>query len=121
MVGNSSKDEEFQNTRKGKPPKEREDHISSFLETCMHVKKQQLEPDMEQWTDSKLGMEYVKAVNCHTAYLTYIQSPSCEAQAGIKIAGENINNPRYADDISFMAKSEEELNIDEGEIREWKS
>ena len=66
-------------------------------------------------------MEYVKAVNCHTAYLTYIQSPSCEAQTGIKVAGENINNPRYADDISFMAKSEEKLNIDEGEIREWKS
>ena len=87
----------------------------------MQIKKKQLEPDMEQWTDSKLGMEYVKAVNCHTAYLTYIQSPSCEAQTGIKVAGENINNPRYADDISFMAKSEEKLNIDEGEIREWKS
>ena len=44
-----------------------------------------------------------------------------EAQAGIKTARRNINNPRYADDISFMAKSEEKLNIDEGEIREWKS
>ena len=40
----------------------------------MQVKKQQLEPDMEQWTGSKLGKEYVKAVYCHPAYLTYMQS-----------------------------------------------
>ena len=39
----------------------------------MQVKKQQLEPDMEQWTASKLGKEYAKAVYCHLAYLTYIQ------------------------------------------------
>ena len=44
----------------------------------MWVKKQQLEPDMEQWTGSKLGKEYVKAVYCHPAYLTYVQSTSCE-------------------------------------------
>ena len=44
----------------------------------MKVKKQQLEPDMEQWTGSKLGKEYVKAVYCHPAYLTYMQSTSCE-------------------------------------------
>ena len=44
---------------------------------CMQVKKEQLEPDMEQ-TGSKLGKEYVKAVYCHPAYLTYIQSTSCE-------------------------------------------
>ena len=43
-------------------------------ETCMQVKKQQLEPDMEQWTGSKLGKEYVKAVYCHPAYLTYMHS-----------------------------------------------
>ena len=42
----------------------------------MHVKKQQLELDMEQWTASKLGKEYVKAVYCHLAYLTYMQSTS---------------------------------------------
>ena len=47
--------------------------------------------------------------NCHPAYLTYIQSTSCEAQAGIKIAGRNINNLRYADDTTLMAESEEEL------------
>ena len=44
----------------------------------MQVKKQQLEPDMEEWTGSKLGKEYVKAVYCHPAYLTYMQSTSCE-------------------------------------------
>ena len=44
----------------------------------MQVRKQQLELDMEQQTGSKLGMEYVKDVYCHSAYLTYIQSTSCE-------------------------------------------
>ena len=70
----------------------------------MQDKEQQLEPDIEQWTTSKLGEEYVKAVYCHPTYLTYMQSTSWwnagleEAQAGIKIAGRNINNLRYADD-----------------------
>ena len=40
----------------------------------MQDKKQQLEPDMEKWTSSKLGMEYIKAVYCHPAYLTYMQN-----------------------------------------------
>ena len=44
----------------------------------MQVKKQQLEPDMGQLTGSKLGKEYVKAVYCYLAYLTYMQSASCE-------------------------------------------
>ena len=44
----------------------------------MHVKKQSLEPDMEQWTGSKLGKEYVKAVYCQPAYLTSMQSTPCE-------------------------------------------
>ena len=44
----------------------------------MQVKKQQLEPDMEQQTGSKLGKGYVKAVYCHPAYLTYMQSTACE-------------------------------------------
>ena len=44
----------------------------------MQVKKQQLEPNMEQETSSKSGKEYVKAVYCHPAYLTYMQSASCE-------------------------------------------
>ena len=49
----------------------------------MHVKKQQLELDMEQ-TGSKLGKKYVKAVYCHPAYLTYMQSTSCEMQSWMK-------------------------------------
>ena len=59
---------------------------------------------MEQQTGSKLGKEYVKAVYCHPAYLTYMQSTSelDEAQAGIKAAGRNINNLRYADDTILM-------------------
>ena len=44
----------------------------------MQVMKQQLELDMKQQTGSKLGKEYVKAVYCHPAYLTYMQSTSCE-------------------------------------------
>ena len=44
----------------------------------MQVKKQQLELDMKQWTGSKLGKEYVKAVYCHPAYLTYIENTSCK-------------------------------------------
>ena len=46
----------------------------------MQVKKQQLEPDMERQTGSRVGKEYVKAVYCHPAYLTYRQSTSCETQ-----------------------------------------
>ena len=42
-------------------------------ETCMQVKKQRLESDMEKRTGSKLGKEYIKAVYCHPAYLTYIE------------------------------------------------
>jgi len=59
--------------------------------------KQQLELDMEQQAGSKLGKEYVKAIYCHPAYLTYMQSTPMrnagleEAQAGIKIARRNIN------------------------------
>ena len=44
----------------------------------MQVKKKQLELDMEQQTGSKLGKEYIKAVGCHLAYLTYMQSTSRE-------------------------------------------
>ena len=53
-------------------------------EICMQVKKQQLELDMEQQTGSKLGKEYVKAVYCHPAYLTYMQSTSCEMPGWMK-------------------------------------
>ena len=69
---------------------------------------------MEQWTGSKLGKDYVKAVYCHPDYLTSMQSTSCnarlhEAQAGIKIAERNTNNLRYIIDTTLMTESEEEL------------
>ena len=78
-------------------------------EICVQVRKQQLELDMEQQTGSKLGKEYIKSVYCHPAYLTYMHSTYglYEAQTGIKIAGRNINNLRYADDTSLMAENEE--------------
>ena len=50
----------------------------------MLVKKQQFEPEMEQWTGSKLRKEYIKAVYCHLAYLTYMQSRSCEMLGWMK-------------------------------------
>ena len=52
--------------------------LPASWETCMQVKKQQLEPDVEQWTGWKLGKEYAKAVYWHLAYLTYMQSTSWE-------------------------------------------
>ena len=60
------------------------------------------------------GKEYVKAVYCHSAYITYAEyvmrnTQLDEAQAGIQIARKNINNLRYADDTTLMAESEEEL------------
>ena len=83
----------------------------------MQVRKQQLELDMEQ-TGSKLGKEYVKAVYCHPAlfnlYAEYNMRNAGwfirnKSQAGIKIAGTNINNLRYADDTTLMAENEKEL------------
>ena len=78
----------------------------------MQVRKQQLEPDMEQQTGSRSGKKYVKAVYCHPAYLTYMQSTSCEMPSWMKhkltkIARRNIKNLRYADKV--MAESKEEL------------
>ena len=80
----------------------------------MQVKKEQLELDMEQQTGSKLGKEYIKAVYILSPcflnlYAEYIMRNAGldEVQAGIKIAGRNINNLRYADDTTLMAESEE--------------
>ena len=80
----------------------------------MQVKKQWLELDMEQRTGSKLGKEYVKAVYCHPAYLTHMQSASSEMPGWMKhklesrLLGE-ISITRYADDTTLMAESKEEL------------
>ena len=79
----------------------------------MQVKKQQLGPEMEL-TGSKLGQEYIKAVYCHLAYLTYMQSTSYKMLDWMKhklesrLPGE-ISITSYADDTTFMAESEEEL------------
>ena len=89
----------------------------------MQVRKQQLEVDMEQQTGSKLGKEYIKAVYCHPAYLTYMQSTSCETlgwmkhKLEIKTVRRNINNLRYADDTTLMAGSNggAEKPLDESE------
>ena len=58
--------------------------LPASWEICMQVKKRKLEQDIEQWTGSKLGKEYVKAVYCHPAYLTYMQSTSCKMPGWMK-------------------------------------
>ena len=78
----------------------------------MQVKKQQLEPDVEQWTGSKLGTStpglYIATwlFNFYAEYNMWNDGLD-EAQAGIKIAGININNLIYADDTTLMEESEE--------------
>ena len=62
----------------------------------MQVKKQQLEYDMKQLTGSKSGKEYIKTVYCHPAYLTYMQSTSCEIPRWMKHKLES----RFLDEIS---------------------
>ena len=81
----------------------------------MHVKKQQLELDMEQQTGSKLGKELsqgcILSPCLFNLYAEYIMRNAGldGAQAGIKTAGRNINNLRYADDTTLMAESKDEL------------
>ena len=87
----------------------------------MHVRKQQLELDMEQQTSSKSGKEYVKAVYCHSAYLTSMQSTLWEKLGWkkhklesrllgeISITSECSEVTPHADDTTLMAESEEEL------------
>ena len=81
----------------------------------MQIKKQQLEPDMEQWTGSKSGKEYVNAV-----YAEHIMRNARlnEAQAGIKIARRNINNLIYTYDATLMAESWEELKSPLTKVKE---
>ena len=88
----------------------------------MQVKKQQLEPDMKQQTGSKFEKEYIKVVCCQPAYLTclyaeYIRwnARANETQTGIKNAGRNINNLRYADDTTLTVESKELESLDENQ------
>ena len=95
----------------------------------MQVKKQQLELDMEKLTGSKSRKEYTKDIyfTLHIELICRIHHEKRwleEAQAGIKIAGRNLNKLRYADDTTLMAESEEELRsllmkVKEEEWRGW--
>ena len=69
--------------------------LSLSWEICMQVKKQQLELDMEQRTGSKSEKEYVKAVYCHPAYLTYMQSTSWEMLGWMKHKFESRLGEKY--------------------------
>ena len=98
-------------------------------ETCMQVRKQQLELDMEPQTASKSGKEYVKTVYCHPAYLTYMQSTSWEMPAWMKHKLES----RFLEEISITSdmqmtpllcrkwrRTEESLDESEkGERKSW--
>ena len=53
--------------------------LPASSETCMQFKKQQIELDMEQWTGSKLGKEYIEVVYCHLACLTSMHHAKCQA------------------------------------------
>ena len=94
----------------------------------MQVKKQQLELDMEQQTGSKLGKEYIKAVYCHPAYLTYMQSTSWEMLGWMKYKLE----PRLLGEMSRSSDMQmipplgrkrrgTEEPLDDSERGEWKS
>ena len=79
----------------------------------MQVRKQQLEPDMEQQTGSESGKEYFEAVYCHPDYLTYMQNTSREMLGWLKHKLESRLPGEISiisDDITLMAESEEELN-----------
>ena len=75
----------------------------------MQIKKKQFEPNKEQWTGSKLGKEYIKAVCCHPVYLTYMQSTACKMPGWMK----HKLKPRLpaersiTSDTTLMAESEE--------------
>ena len=81
----------------------------------MQVRKQQLELDMEQQTGSKSGKEYVNAVYCHPAFLSYMQNTSWEMPDWMKhklesrLPEEILYDLRYTDDTTLMAESKEEL------------
>ena len=93
----------------------KETTLPAFQEICMQVKKQQLEPDMEQWTMSQIGkgvrQDCILSLCLFNLYTEYIMQSARldEAKSGIKIAGRNINNLRYSEYTTLMAESEEEL------------
>ena len=96
-------------------------------EICMRVRKQQLELDMEQQTGSKLGKEYVKAVYCHPAYLTYMQSTSWEMPGWMKhklesrLLGEISITSNIPMTAPLWTKLRTKEPLDESERGKWKS
>ena len=97
---------------KKKKRKKRWEYQTTLLaswEICMQVKKQQLEPDMEQRTGECQGCILSPCLFNLYAEYTVRNAGVDEAQAGSKIAGRNIHNLRYADDTTLMVESEEEL------------
>ena len=102
--------------------------LPASWEICMQVKKQQLEPDMEQQTGSKLGIEYIKDVYCHPVYLTFMQSTSCKMLGWMTHKLES----RFLGEISTTSAMQiyhfngrkwrgTKEPFDEGERGEWKS
>ena len=91
------------------------DHLTCLLRNMYVSQEATVRTLCGRLTVSKLRKEYDKAIYCHPIYLTYMQSTSWEtvrldeAQAGIKIAGRNINNLRYANDATLKAESKKEL------------
>ena len=92
----------------------------------MQVKTQQLEPDMEQWTSSKLEKEYIKAVYCHPTYLTYMQSTSCKMLGwmNLKLESRLMGGISETSDMQMTPTYGRKwrgtkVSLDEGEL-EWK-
>ena len=89
------------------------DHLACLLRNLYAGQEAAVRTGHKQHSSSKSGKEYVKAVYCHPSYLDaeYIMRNSGldEAEAGIKIAGRNINNLKYADDTTLLAEGKEEL------------
>ena len=105
------------------------DYLTYFLRNLYagQVKKCQLELDMEQWTGSKLGKEYIKAVYCHPAYLISMQSTSCEMPDWMKhnlesrLPGEiSITSDMQFQQSNGRKQKETKDPLDEGEREEWK-
>ena len=92
----------------------------------MQVKTQQLEPDMEQWTSSKLEKEYIKAVYCQPTYLTYMQSTSCKMLGwmNLKLESRLMGGISETSDMQMTPTYGRKwrgtkVSLDEGEL-EWK-
>ena len=102
--------------------------LPASWETCMKVKKQQLELDMERWTGTTLGKEYNKDVYCHPAYLTYMQRISCEMPDWMKHSWnqdcwEKCQQPQISRWHHLYGRKWRGIKktLDEGERGEWKS